>query len=146
MTAVPNGSGKRCFVPLAAVVEIWMLAGGPAVICSLLSSKGKRIGDVFAGTVVISERGPKLEPPPAMPPALAWWASSLAAVWAPGPRPAQLARQFLSRAAQLNPQMRGQMADRIAAEVARRFPRHHRRVCRRSTCWLRCWPSGIGVS
>ena len=37
-----------------------MFFGGPAVICSLLSPKGKRIGDIFAGTVVISERGPKL--------------------------------------------------------------------------------------
>jgi uncharacterized RDD family membrane protein YckC len=113
----PERFRQALFRALAAVVEIWMFAGGPAVICSLLSSKGKRIGDVFAGTVVISERGPKLEPPPAMPPALAWWASSLQLS---GLRPdtAQLARQFLSRAAQLNPHMRGQMADRIAAEVA----------------------------
>ena len=102
---------------LAAVVEIWMFFGGPAVICSLLSSKGKRIGDVFAGTVVISERGPKLEPPPVMPPALAWWASSLQ-LSGLRPETAQMARQFLSRETQLNPQVRDQMAHRIIAEVA----------------------------
>ena len=73
----PERFRQALFRALAAVIEIWVFAGGPAVICSLLSSKGKRIGDVFAGTVVISERGPKLEPPPVMPPALAWWASSL---------------------------------------------------------------------
>jgi uncharacterized RDD family membrane protein YckC len=73
----PERFRQALFRALAAIVEIWIFFGGPAVICSLLSSKGKRIGDVFAGTVVISERGPKLEPPPVMPPALAWWASSL---------------------------------------------------------------------
>src|SRR6516162_4515330 len=65
----PERFRQALFRALAAVVEIWMFFGGPAVICSLLSSKGKRIGDIFAGTVVISERGPKLEPPPVMPPA-----------------------------------------------------------------------------
>ncbi|HEY7051773.1 MAG TPA: RDD family protein [Mycobacterium sp.] len=113
----PERFRQALFRALAAVVEIWMFAGGPAVICSLISSKGKRIGDVFAGTVVISERGPKLEPPPMMPPSLAWWASSLQLS---GLRPdtAALARQFLSRATQLQPQVRDQMAYRIAADVS----------------------------
>ncbi len=93
-----------------------MLFGSPAVICSLLSSKGKRIGDVFAGTVVISERGPKLEPPPVMPPSLAWWASTLQ-LSGLRPETAQLARQFLSRAMQLHPVVRDQMVYRIAGEV-----------------------------
>ena len=60
----PERFRQALFRALASVVEIWMFFGGPAVICSLLSPKGKRIGDVFAGTVVISERGPKLPPPP----------------------------------------------------------------------------------
>src|SRR5262249_51165194 len=51
----PERFRQALFRALAAVVEIWIFFGGPAVICSLLSSKGKRIGDVFAGTVVISE-------------------------------------------------------------------------------------------
>jgi len=113
----PERFRQALFRALAAVVEIWILAGGPAVICSLLSSKGKRIGDVFAGTVVISERGPKLEPPPEMPPALAWWASSLQ-LSGLRPETAQLARQFLSRAMQLHPAVRDQMAYRITADVA----------------------------
>jgi uncharacterized RDD family membrane protein YckC len=113
----PERFRQALFRALAAVVEIWIFFGGPAVICSLLSSKGKRIGDVFAGTVVISERGPRLEPPPVMPPALAWWASSLQ-LSGLRPETAQMARQFLSRETQLHPQVRDQMAYRITAEVA----------------------------
>ena len=44
---------------LFEVVEIWMLAGVPAIVCSLLNSRGKRIGDLAAGTVVVRERTPK---------------------------------------------------------------------------------------
>jgi uncharacterized RDD family membrane protein YckC len=113
----PERFRQALFRALASVIEIWIFAGGPAVICSLLSSKGKRIGDVFAGTVVISERGPRLTPPPPMPPQLAWWASSLQ-LSGLGADQAELARQFLSRASQLDIQVRDQMAYRITAEVA----------------------------
>jgi hypothetical protein len=112
----PERFRQALFRALAAVIEIWTLAGGPAVICSLLSPKGKRIGDVFAGTVVISERGPRLAPPPLMPPQLAWWASSLQ-LSGLGADQAELARQFLSRASQLDPRVRDQMAYRITGEV-----------------------------
>lgn len=116
----PERFRQALFRALASVIEIWTFFGGPAVICSLLSSKGKRIGDVFAGTVVISERGPKLAPPPVMPPSLAWWASSLQ-LSGLGPEQAELARQFLSRASQLDPQIRDQMAHRIASDVVARI-------------------------
>jgi uncharacterized RDD family membrane protein YckC len=115
----PERFRQALFRALASVIEIWTFFGGPAVICSLLSSKGKRIGDVFAGTVVMTERGPKLPPPPVMPPSLAWWASSLQ-LSGLGPEQAELARQFLSRASQLDPQIREQMAHRIAVEVVAR--------------------------
>jgi uncharacterized RDD family membrane protein YckC len=113
----PERFRQALFRALASVVEIWTFVGGPAVICSLLSVKGKRIGDVFAGTLVISERGPKLGPPPTMPPSLAWWAASLQLS---GLRTEQveLARQFLTRAHQLEPALRDRMAYRIAGEVA----------------------------
>lgn len=112
----PERFRQAFFRALAGVVEIWMLSGGPAVICSLLSSKGKRIGDIFAGTVVISERAPRLSPPPPMPPHLAWWASSLQ-LSGLRPEQAELARQFLSRAAQLDSAVRDQMAYRITTDV-----------------------------
>src|SRR6185503_10164306 len=73
----PERFRQALFRALAGVIEIWMFTGGPAVICSLVSAKGKRIGDVFAGTVVISERAPRMSPPPPMPPQLAWWAATL---------------------------------------------------------------------
>jgi uncharacterized RDD family membrane protein YckC len=116
----PERFRQALFRALAGVVEIWMFTGGPAVICSLISPRGKRIGDVFAGTVVISERGPKLPPPPVMPPALTWWASSLE-LSALSPDQAELARQFLARAPQLAPHVRDEMAYRIAVDVAGRI-------------------------
>jgi uncharacterized RDD family membrane protein YckC len=112
----PERFRQALFRALAGVIEIWALSGGPAVICSLLSSKGKRIGDIFAGTIVISERAPKLSPPQPMPPHLAWWASSLQ-LSGLRPEQAELARQFLTRATQLDPVVRDQMAYRITTDV-----------------------------
>ncbi|MCV7347697.1 RDD family protein [Mycolicibacterium rhodesiae] len=116
----PERFRQALFRALAGFVEIWMFMGGPAVICSLVSPRGKRIGDVFAGTVVISERGPKMPPPPVMPPSLAWWAASLE-LSALGPDQAELARQFLSRAPELDPYVRDDMAYRIAVDVVGRI-------------------------
>ena len=115
----PERFRQAMFRALASVVEIWMLLGSPAVICSMLSPKAKRIGDIFAGTVVISERGPKLGPPPMMPPQLAWWAASLQLSGLSAEQ-AEVARQFLSRATQLDPRVRDQMAYRIAGDVLSR--------------------------
>lgn len=112
----PERFRQALFRALSGVIEIWMFFGAPAVICSLLSAKGKRIGDVFAGTVVISERAAPTDPPPVMPPTLAWWAASLQ-LSGLSPHQADLARQFLSRARQLNPLLRDQMAYRITADV-----------------------------
>jgi uncharacterized RDD family membrane protein YckC len=113
----PERFRQALFRALAGFVEIWMFAGGPAVICSLVSPRGKRIGDVFAGTMVISERAPRLSPPPVMPPSMAWWAPSLQ-LSGLSAQSADRARQFLSRAPQLDPGVRDQMAFRICAEVA----------------------------
>lgn len=116
----PERFRQALFRALASLVEIWMLFGSPAVISSILSPKAKCIGDIFAGTVVVSERGPRLSPPPAMPPSLAWWASSLQ-LSDLSPGQADLARQFLSRASQLDPRIRQQMAYRIAGDVVERI-------------------------
>jgi uncharacterized RDD family membrane protein YckC len=116
----PERFRQALFRALGGFVEIWMFMGGPAVICSLISPRGKRIGDVFAGTVVISERGPKLPPPPVMPPSLAWWASSLE-LSGLTPDQAELARQFLARAPELAPDVRNDMAYRITIDIAARI-------------------------
>lgn len=112
----PERFRQAFFRALAGVVEIWLLTGGPAVICSLLNPKGKRLGDIFAGTIVISERAPRIPAPPPMPPQLAWWASSLQLSGLRAEQ-AELARQYLTRAAQLDPAVRDQMAYRIASDV-----------------------------
>ncbi|MBB4856416.1 putative RDD family membrane protein YckC [Mycobacteroides chelonae] len=101
---------------LAAVVEIYMFMGAPAVITSLVSSRGKRLGDIFAGTMVISERGPQLPPPPVMPPPLAAWAQTLQLSGLTTEQ-ANLARQFLNRAGQLAPHTREQMLYQISTDV-----------------------------
>jgi uncharacterized RDD family membrane protein YckC len=116
----PERFRQVLFRALASVVEIWMFLGSPAIICSMLSPKAKRIGDIFAGTVVVSERGPRLGPPPVMPPSLAWWAASLQLSGLSAGQ-AEVARQFLSRAPQLDRQLRQQMAYRIAGDVVSRI-------------------------
>src|SRR5579875_1009151 len=105
---------------LAAVVEIWMLLGAPALITSLLSAKGKRLGDLFAGTFVVQERL-RAQPggPVAMPPMLAPWASSLELSGLPGETVA-IARSYLSRFWELAPAARDEFGRRLAAEVASR--------------------------
>ena len=42
---------------LLEVVEVWALFGSPALISSLASARGKRLGDHLAGTYVVRERG-----------------------------------------------------------------------------------------
>ncbi|OBH58914.1 RDD family protein [Mycobacterium sp. E2479] len=116
----PERFRQALFRALASLVEIWMLFGSPAVICSILSPKAKRIGDIFAGTVVVNERGPRLGPPPMMPPSLAWWASSLQLSGLSAGQ-VEVARQFLSRAPQLDRQLRLQMGYRIAGDVVARI-------------------------
>lgn len=105
---------------LAAVVEIWMLTGAPALISSLLSARGKRLGDLFAGTYVIQERlAARTMPPPQMPPYLAGWAASLELSALPDPV-ASSARSYLSRYWELTPQARHDLGQRVAADVASR--------------------------
>jgi uncharacterized RDD family membrane protein YckC len=105
---------------LAAVPEIWLLMGAPALITSLLSAKGKRLGDIFAGTFVIQERLPASRGAPVvMPPPLAGWAASLELSGLPG-ETAAIARSYLGRFWELTPAARAEFGRRIAAEVAAR--------------------------
>ncbi|WP_250404878.1 RDD family protein [Streptomyces cellostaticus] len=103
------------------VVEILMTFGVVACIASLVSARGRRLGDVFAGTLVVRERIPAGQtgqvPPP--PPWLAgrFAELDLSAV----PDGLWLAvRQYLTRMRQLDPQVSWEMAQRLAADVAAR--------------------------
>jgi uncharacterized RDD family membrane protein YckC len=103
------------------MVEILMTLGVIACIASLVSARGRRLGDVFAGTLVVRERVPagraSFVPPP--PPWLAGRFSrlDLSAV----PDGLWLAvRQYLTRMRQLDPQVGQAMAERIASDLAAR--------------------------
>jgi uncharacterized RDD family membrane protein YckC len=98
-------------------VDFWVTLGAGAVISSLASSKGKRIGDMLAGTMVIRERLP-LRPDvvPPMPPYLAPWAADLDLSGLPNDLLLAV-RQYLSRARELNAAVGEAMAVRLAADV-----------------------------
>jgi uncharacterized RDD family membrane protein YckC len=92
--------------------------GSAAVICSLLSRSGKRLGDVLAGTFVLQERIPRQHVVPVyMPPALAAWAETLDLSRLPDDL-ALAARGFLGRAAQLRPDARDRLGAELSAAVA----------------------------
>jgi len=118
----PERFRQALFRSLASLVEIWPpFFGAPALICSLLSAKGKRIGDLFAGTFVIQERlphRPGLPPILAMvPPPLAGWAQTLQ-LSALRDLTAEQAAGYLRRYWELAPVARDQLGQQIAAAVA----------------------------
>lgn len=101
------------------VVEILMTFGVVACIASLVSARGRRIGDVVAGTLVVRERVPvgqtAFVPPP--PP----WLSGRFAELDLSAVPDGLwlaVRQYLTRMRQLDPQVGWAMAERLASDVA----------------------------
>ncbi len=103
------------------VVEILMTFGVVACIASLVSERGRRLGDVFAGTLVVRERVPagRTEYVPAPPPWLVgrFAELDLSAV----PDGLWLAvRQYLTRMGQLDPQVGWAMAERLANDVVAR--------------------------
>jgi uncharacterized RDD family membrane protein YckC len=103
---------------LLAVFEIYPFAV-VAIITSLVSTKGKRVGDFLAGTVVVRERVPGVAAPMVqMPPGLAGWATTLELSRLPDDL-ALTARQFMSRASALSPSVRNAMGGQIAHDVSR---------------------------
>ncbi|MBN3933281.1 RDD family protein [Streptomyces verrucosisporus] len=100
-------------------VEIQMTVGVVACIASLVSARGRRLGDVFAGTLVVRERVPVSRPVP-VPPPPPWVAGHFAGLdLSRVPDGLWLAvRQYLLRADQLDPQVGWSMAQRLAADVA----------------------------
>ncbi|MFE0422460.1 RDD family protein [Streptomyces sp. NPDC058953] len=103
------------------VVEITGSLGVIACIASLVSARGRRIGDVFAGTLVVRERVPtgrdgRVPPPPP------WLAGRFAALdLSAVPDDLWLAiRQYLTRSGQLDPAVGWSMGVRLADEIVRR--------------------------
>jgi uncharacterized RDD family membrane protein YckC len=100
---------------LLGFVEIIMLFGSVALIASLSNRRGKRLGDLLAGTYVIRERTTAPAPAGAvMPPHLAGWATSADFGRAPD-RLALATRQFLHRRWSMHPPSRGRLGAQLAA-------------------------------
>jgi uncharacterized RDD family membrane protein YckC len=90
------------------------------MVTMLFSPRGKRLGDMAAGTIVLLERVPdRGRYAPQMPPPLAPWARTLDLTGV-GDRLALAIRQFLSRSRELSPAAREDLGRRLAAEVAAR--------------------------
>ncbi|MCU1587795.1 MAG: hypothetical protein JWN31_1288, partial [Frankiales bacterium] len=92
-------------------------SGSAAVISSLIDSRGRRLGDLAAGTMVIQERviAPAAAPLP-MPPPLAGWAST-ADLSALTDELALSIRSFLARSNALTETARNQLGGQLAAAV-----------------------------
>jgi uncharacterized RDD family membrane protein YckC len=115
--AGPIGFRQAVARALVGVVEIYSCFGVPALLCAAFSSKGKRFGDLLAGTYVVRDRQRITMPPPAqMPPHLAAWATG--ADVAPLPDPLAVAlRQFLARAGTFEPWVRDQLGRKLLEET-----------------------------
>jgi uncharacterized RDD family membrane protein YckC len=105
---------------LFEIVEIWLFSGVPAVLVSLVNSRGKRLGDLAAGTVVIRERMPRARPMPEryVDPWVATWAVSADISSVPDDL-ALAIRQFLGRADNLRREARAELAYRLTSDVLR---------------------------
>jgi uncharacterized RDD family membrane protein YckC len=128
---------------LAGAIECWVLIGVPALITSLFSSRGKRLGDIFAGTFALRERAPRAAmvnypapaypgaayPGPAFPaaggivppmtPPLIAWAASLDLSALPDHLAAS-ATSYLTRYIDLHSPAREQLGLQLAADIAAR--------------------------
>lgn len=103
------------------VVEILMTLGVVACIASLVSERGRRLGDVFAGTLVVRERVPAGRAA-AVPPPPPWLVGRFAGLdLSAVPDSLWLAvRQYLTRMHQLDARVGWSMAERLAGELAAR--------------------------
>lgn len=97
--------------------EIWLTVGSVAVITAAVNSRGKRVGDLLAGTYAARVRGSERTPPPLlMPPELAAWADG-ADIRAMPDGVALAARRFLDRTGDLEPTARAAIGRQLAAMV-----------------------------
>ena len=101
------------------VVEIVLTLGTIACVASFVSARGRRVGDVLAGTLVVRERVPAGRPGLVPPPA-PWLAARFSGLDLSGvPDGLWLAvRQYLVRMPQLDPRVSWTMAARLASDVA----------------------------
>jgi len=102
---------------LLTLLEFYACFFSIALIASLSNARGKRVGDMLAGTYVIRERGRATSIPPVpMPPELAGWAAGADIGRIPD-RLAVAARQYLGRLAGLHPSSRQRLGTALAGQL-----------------------------
>lgn len=103
------------------VVELLMSFGVIACIASLVSARGRRVGDLFAGTLVVRERVPA-DRAPAVPPPPPWLVGRFSELdLSSVPDDLWLAvRQYLTRMRQLDAGVGRSMAQRLAGDLSTR--------------------------
>ena len=110
---------RQCLIRgLVGLLEFYLTGFGVALIVSLSNRRGKRLGDLLAGTYVVRERNRmSLAGPARMPAELAGWANGADLGRIPD-RLAMAARSFLTRAPTLNPASRQHLGNSLAAQLS----------------------------
>lgn len=103
---------------LVGLGEVYLLLGALSAPFVLATERGKRLGDMLAGTYVVNERTALVSSPMAqMPPALQGWAATADIGRIPGPL-SLAARSLLGRADSLTPEARDELGGRLVDDLA----------------------------
>lgn len=103
---------------IVGLFEVWGTIGSLALITSFTNRRGKRIGDMLAGTYVISQGFRPDREALVMPPEMAIWAKTAEVAPLPGDLSIAI-RQFLTDCSSMLPQPRAQLGLSLANEAER---------------------------
>ena len=103
---------------LVGVIELWLSAGAIALIASASNSRGKRVGDMLAGTYALQTRASKRATCASHGALLARWVGTGGGHPQASRRACARGRQFLTRALALHPSSRRQMGESLSARIA----------------------------
>lgn len=111
-------SFRQAFIrALVGFIELWASSGAIALIASAANAKGKRIGDMLAGTYALQTRAARSQHAQLFVPySLAPWAASVDIRRLPDGLALE-ARQLLTRAAALHPSSRRQLGEDLATRM-----------------------------
>lgn len=108
---------RHAFVrTLIGLGELWATMGAGAIIAAWTNRRGKRIGDIFAGTYAVSEASGVAHRPLLLAPELADWAGGVNVGELDGVTTVT-ARRFLQSAAKMDPLHRQQVAHKLATAL-----------------------------